>query len=406
MIVFNFDLKLILSIQNIGHHIIFFTGVVMSEYGAKSNYRRKMVSKMILGAKMESLLHSECTEIIQNLKAHCQKNSGKAFDIARQMSLYSFNVIWMTLFSKRVQSTDETIFKDMMKLSEQMLKGLKLINVSEGFPFLSYLPFDFLKILKEFASKRQEIIGKLIDQRSSSAHRGQYNDFLDVLLQEVDKTDNEQKEKTITKENIIVLLFDTFITGSETVATVLSWMFLYLTKNPDIQEKCRNEIMSVVGEREVSSKDMINMPYMRAVIAETQRIGSVAGAGIPHSNKKDVDIGNYTIPAKSVIFFNIHGIHHDEKLFPKPCEFYPERFLDSEGQYRQKVPGYMPFLEGRRKCVGERLATSEIFVMAANVLKTFRISRSEGEILSTKPIYNTVNCPQPYKVDLTSTLCS
>ena len=38
---------------------------------------------------------------------------------------------------------------------------------------------------------------------------------------------------------------DLFIIGTETTAGTLKWLLLYLIHNPDIQQKCQNEIHEV-----------------------------------------------------------------------------------------------------------------------------------------------------------------
>ena len=45
--------------------------------------------------------------------------------------------------------------------------------------------------------------------------------------------------------NLFVTIMDLFIAGSETVATTLRWGMLYFLHYPDIQEKCRQDILQV-----------------------------------------------------------------------------------------------------------------------------------------------------------------
>jgi len=40
-----------------------------------------------------------------------------------------------------------------------------------------------------------------------------------------------------------------FAAGSDTTANVLNWTILYLTANPDVQEKLHQEIAKVIGKR-------------------------------------------------------------------------------------------------------------------------------------------------------------
>ena len=50
----------------------------------------------------------------------------------------------------------------------------------------------------------------------------------------------------IIDENLFGAMIDLVVAGSETTTTVIHWSMYYLAANPDIQEKCRQEIYKVV----------------------------------------------------------------------------------------------------------------------------------------------------------------
>ena len=50
---------------------------------------------------------------------------------------------------------------------------------------------------------------------------------------------------------------------------------------------------------------------------------------------------------KGTIIMGVHGhSHRSKKYWSKPNEFYPEHFLDADGQLRQNVEGFFPFSTG------------------------------------------------------------
>jgi hypothetical protein len=53
-------------------------------------------------------------------------------------------------------------------------------------------------------------------------------------------------------------------------------------------------------------------------------------AGLPHRLTQDDTYRGYYIPDGSVIWPNIWGMCHDERHFPSPFEFEPERYLESK----------------------------------------------------------------------------
>ena len=49
----------------------------------------------------------------------------------------------------------------------------------------------------------------------------------------------------VADENMFVVIFDLLLAGSETTSTSLHWGLLYMIRNPDVQTKCRQEILQV-----------------------------------------------------------------------------------------------------------------------------------------------------------------
>lgn len=65
---------------------------------------------------------------------------------------------------------------------------------------------------------------------------------------------------------------------------------------------------------------------------------------IPHSKDR--------IPKGVIVHIPIWSFHHDERYFPNPSVFDPERFV---GENKYKIPPnvYLPFGDGPRSCVGK-----------------------------------------------------
>ena len=59
------------------------------------------------------------------------------------------------------------------------------------------------------------------------------------------------------------------------------------------------------------------------------------------------------IPARTVILPNQYGMSHDERVYPEPDLFKPERFL---GDHKQRDPETIAFGFGARVCPGRHLA--------------------------------------------------
>lgn len=89
--------------------------------------------------------------------------------------------------------------------------------------------------------------------------------------------------------------------------------------------------------------------------------------------------GGYDIPKDTVVLINHFALHRDTKYWKDPEKFDPLRYLDEEGKMDPtKLDSWLPFSAGRRVCLGESIAKSEILLMCVHLLQWFEISLPEG----------------------------
>jgi cytochrome P450 len=215
-------------------------------------------------------------------------------------------------------------------------------------------------------------------------------------------TERAEREKTGAKpeffcddalESALNLMF---FAGTDTTATTLRWGFLFMILHPDVQVKVQKELDDVIGrERTPSCDDRVNLPYTEATLLEIQRRGSVVPLSIPHMTLEETHLNGYRIPKNTGIFPNIFAVHHEEKLFPDPFAFRPERFINEKGQ-TVKPEYIIPFSIGKRSCPGEPLARMELFLYFTSVLHKFTLKAPEGVTLSTEAVSTVVRVPKPY----------
>jgi hypothetical protein len=78
------------------------------------------------------------------------------------------------------------------------------------------------------------------------------------------------------------------------------------------------------------------------------------------------------------------GILHDDRLFPDPFRFEPERFTDVDPRVPAAIDDF-----GRRVCPGRCMAQSFISIVVASVLSTFRIEKAvrDGRVVEPTGAY-------------------
>lgn len=103
---------------------------------------------------------------------------------------------------------------------------------------------------------------------------------------------------------------------------------LAMVLHPEIQAKARQEMDLTLGPGQLPTfADKESLPYLSAVVNECLRWEVVAPFGVPHMVTADDEYKGYLIPKDAIVISNVYQILMDEKAYPEPSIFNPERFL-------------------------------------------------------------------------------
>lgn len=98
-----------------------------------------------------------------------------------------------------------------------------------------------------------------------------------------------------TTAGVFCLILDACRLNSTTDA--INTFIMAITKHPRVAAKAQEELDRVVGrDRLPDFKDQVELPYIKAIVAEVQRWRPVIAGGLPHAVTEDDVFDGYFIP--------------------------------------------------------------------------------------------------------------
>lgn len=146
--------------------------------------------------------------------------------------------------------------------------------------------------------------------------------------------------------------------------------------------KAKVELEQNIGKGNlVEESDIGRLPYLQAILKETFRLHPIGPFLIPRQAEMDLEMHGYMIPKGAQLIVNVWAIGRDPNLWDNPNLFSPERFLESEIDFKGRNFELIPFGAGRRICLGMSLAIRLLILMLGLLINCFDWELESG----TKP---------------------
>ncbi|MEL7739629.1 cytochrome P450 [Citromicrobium bathyomarinum] len=159
----------------------------------------------------------------------------------------------------------------------------------------------------------------------------------------------------------------------DTITSSATSLVYYLAKNPEWQDKLREELRAItggegraLGYEELAKAELTEMAFKEAL----RMIPPVPS--IPRRALEAFEFGGYHIPAGTPVGVNPTFVHNDPEIWDSPEKFDPLRFTREAEKARHKY-AWVPFGGGAHMCLGLHFAYMQIKILMAHMLTRYRI---------------------------------
>ncbi|KAF5351069.1 hypothetical protein D9756_008152 [Leucocoprinus leucothites] len=275
--------------------------ITATSYNDKWRAHRAIAKRWLDQSAVDSCtgdLAEECTRMLQQI---CPGG----IDAFRAVDCYVANNILRTAFATSAESLGPATYERLLELIWEFV--------------LVYLPNPMTKRAKRVHAGFVEILGRLLDDMDERLEKGE------VVPDCLAKTLLENREKKHHDRLDMIMLCSAFIIPG-------------FASHPEIQERAHEELDRVVGaDRLPTVDDEENLPYIRSIIKEVERLRNPLTLGTPHFSTEDFVYHGHLIPKNAVVVVNTYTIHHNPERYLDPEAFIPERYLNDKTSSSESV---------------------------------------------------------------------
>ncbi|HEX3120838.1 MAG TPA: cytochrome P450, partial [Candidatus Acidoferrum sp.] len=183
-------------------------------------------------------------------------SSGEERDIHAEMMRLTLSVVAKTLFDADVDREAQRVGHALEAIMHLNSDFRKLLITP------TWLPTP-RKIRATFATaKLNRIIYRFIDERRATGTDN--GDLLSMLLAARDDDGSRMTNRQLRDESITI-----FLAGHETTANALSWTWMLLSQNPQVEATLHEELDRVLAGRAPTVEDLPDLRYTGHVVTES-----------------------------------------------------------------------------------------------------------------------------------------
>lgn len=359
--------------------------------------QRRLVQPAFHRQKLAALAQTMITETAEWIAELKQHQSKQPVNVSQAFMDVTMRIVCKTLFGSDVATQLGGLSPALDTLNymanERMLSPIRTP--------LSW-PTPGNRRFRQAGIQVDSFIYGLINQRRQNqlTNPDQNDDLLGMLLDAEDEETSDgadsgrMSDKQLRDECVTL-----FAAGHETTAVSMAWTLHLLTQHPNVLDRLRAEVQSVLGDAKAPTPEAFRaLPYTMQVVQESLRLYPPAWimSRLAHN---DDPIGPYTIPAGATALVCPYLLHRDPTNWPDPDRFDPDRFAPGGPKEQVHPYAYLPFGGGPRLCIGNQFALMEMQILLAMMVQHFDFRAVPNQRITSKPLI-TLRPDQPIRVIL------
>ena len=329
--------------------------------------QRRMIQPQFHRQKVASfatMMTDAVDEIMLTWQQEDQQQAGEV-DLGERMAQLTVEIVSRTLFGTATLTPSE-----IAHLGQDMMAASNYVALRGYMPFIPQsIPVPGSRRFERAMVHLTQAVNTII--RAGETDQTAGDNLITMLLHTTDEETNER----MTHKQLFDEVMTAFSAGFETTATALTWIWYLLAQYPDVEQKMREEVDRVVGDRTPTLEDIMQLTYCRQALQESMRFYPPIPM-LPRTALADDTLGGYHIPKGTILLLFYHGLHHNAEYWPDPEIFDPERFSPTRTESQHRF-AYLPFSAGPRKCIGNEFAMMEGTLVLAMLLQRYRITLAD-----------------------------
>lgn len=309
-------------------------------------------------------------EALEEMKARWDKfGPAVSIDIHGEILQMVLDFAVYAMFSKRLDRDELHWLVEAVEFSEEMFATISPL----WFPTSSNLKFR--KVGRRFHALMQNMLD---ERRAAHSDRA---DVLHFLMRSGDRSGVQLGDEEVCAEMFSALL------GTPAAALPILWALYFFTVRPDILQKVRSELCSVVGTRTPRPEDLPRLRYLDMFVKEIIRFYPPFWGSLRYAEEA-VAFDGYSFPPRSIFAMMRAAAHRHPRFWRDPGKFLPERWSAEDPD-----PGirnaYLPFGWGPRLCLGRHLATLLCPIAISFIAQNFDCQINAEEPVHLKYLFAT-----------------